>query len=555
MNKNLNGNTQARNPYLWLCLGGVLLSFLCSVHTQLYFSSAGLGVMFVAALAIGAWGLQKRKTSAPQSGFLFAAWALLVSCVLYSYINAKHPAVFISVAGICCAAIAAGCFLLRGTLTAKRICILIGLISMLLHLIYILYTPVATRQHDVSWFNQQDGHYAYIQYLVDNNFTLPAVSPQDYWQFYHPPLHHLLSALFIKTQLFLGLPDYQTYENLQFLTWIYSGAITIASYKLLKQLGLKGVALCVSFSILAMHPAFVLLSGSANNDILFLLFSILAILHAVRWYQAPNYANIVRLAICIGLSMMAKLNGALIAPAALVLFFYHLYQNRRKPWPLLCQFLVFGLICVPLGLWWSVRLHTLFQLPFGFVNPVPTGTPQDISAVPLIAKLFLPDATHLQSVFVRLNAPAEHNFLLSLLKHALFDEFALFKKGAGLQACVALFAVQLPLVFSALVGGIYTARYKTKLYTTPIKLFFAVLFATVVLMYFSFNMQHPQTCTTGFRYVVPTLWVGAIWLGMLITQLQKKGALRHRIVVYTLSGLSGVFCTLSFVVYTLLSVS
>ena len=94
-------------------------------------------------------------------------------------------------------------------LNTATICFLILLSGLLLRLIYISYTGIGTRQHDVhTFFKNNGGHAEYILYLFDNH-KLPDFDPRDIWQFYHPPLHHIICALWLTIVDRIGL-DYTT---------------------------------------------------------------------------------------------------------------------------------------------------------------------------------------------------------------------------------------------------------------------------------------------------------------------------------------------------------
>ena len=78
--------------------------------------------------------------------------------------------------------------------TDENITNIIIIIGILLRTMYIIYTPITERQHDVDYFNYE-GHLSYINTIYETG-KLPETNE---WQYYHPPLHHFLSAVWLKT--------------------------------------------------------------------------------------------------------------------------------------------------------------------------------------------------------------------------------------------------------------------------------------------------------------------------------------------------------------------
>ncbi|MDE7138123.1 MAG: hypothetical protein K2O29_06670, partial [Ruminococcus sp.] len=180
----------------------------------------------------------------------------------------------------------------------------------LLKMYYVLQTSVYTRQHDLGSFGSDAGHAGYIEYLLFNHH-IADFDVRDRWQFYHPPLHHTISAIWIhiNENIFLTGRD-PARESLQTLTLFYSMCIIISAYRILRHFALKGKALYIPLTIISFHPAFILLSGSINNDILSVAFILGAVITTLKWYENPTMKNILKIAVCIGLGMMTKLSAA-----------------------------------------------------------------------------------------------------------------------------------------------------------------------------------------------------------------------------------------------------
>lgn len=83
----------------------------------------------------------------------------------------------------------------------------------------------------------------------------------------------------------LGIDYYAAGENVQILTLFYSSICMVISYKIFRQLGLKGRGLVCAVAIVAFCPTFYIMAGSVNNDILSIAFMLAAVLNTLYWYK------------------------------------------------------------------------------------------------------------------------------------------------------------------------------------------------------------------------------------------------------------------------------
>ena len=99
-------------------------------------------------------------------------------------------------------------------LNSTNITNIIIIIGILLRTMYIIYTPITVRQHDVDYFNYE-GHLSYINTIYKTS-KLPSTNSGQY---YHPPLHHIISATYLHANdLLLNLPFEEAVEGLQIIT-------------------------------------------------------------------------------------------------------------------------------------------------------------------------------------------------------------------------------------------------------------------------------------------------------------------------------------------------
>ncbi len=397
------------------------------------------------------------------------------------------------------------------------VCRLILISGIILRVLYICYTSVYIRQHDVEDFSLvDDGHAAYILYLM-NNKCLPEINPDSVWQFYHPPLHHIICALFLSALNRLSVPpDPVGYELLQVLPCLYSFLFCILSYKTLELFGINGKALCYSTAFVTFHPTLILLSGSINNDMLAALLSMSAIYFTVKWSKDKKLSDIIFTAFCIGFGMASKLTAGLVAPAVALVFLYVFIKNIKEYKRLILQFVLFGIICIPIGLFFPIRNYVKFGLPFNYVPMLSDSDPQHIDK-PFFERLLNFSLYQFSSPFIQWGSDTalynEFNPTIALWKTAAFDGDTFFHNNIAFQAvCVILF-------FCTAFLSVYSAyllvknAIKRSCVNTEHQLLITALSLTIYINYLIFCKDYPHVCTQNMRYCVPLIFTQAALFG------------------------------------------
>ncbi len=400
-------------------------------------------------------------------------------------------------------------------LTAGRIVALLFFLGFLLRLAYILYTSIYLRQHDVEGWDGS-GHLGYIMQLYQNH-ALPEGDVREFWQFYHPPFHHLLEAVWVSLLTGLGM-DLKTTaaEGMQFLTLFYSTVCMVIFYRLLRAFGVKGRALVLSFAIVAFHPTFILLGGSVNNDILSITLMLGAILCTVQWYRKQTVKNILKIALCIGLGMMTKLSAWMVAPGVAVVFLAVLIQNRSRFRALIGQFCAFGGVCVPLGLWWSVRNFLSHGVSPAYVPGLGENNYQYIGNFSVLERLFRFDFTNIYHDIPNME---NINPLMELLKSAMFDELS-YAETPWFH--YLLFWAGVVLAVVAFVAMLIVLIRKNQGFEDPLRMLFGITYLVILGSYYLFCFQYPHMCTENARYVVPLIVFGGLFIGMLLQGLRER---------------------------------
>lgn len=546
-------NTIAKHPYLSMFLVCLMANLLCfGSEGNIPQNALDIEIMIVLIISllfchcmlknygdkINFISGEENKISHNAMFTSVLEYTVLLLFAAYRYTHSQYKGVWIFVVGtilllMLCAS------LYSEKLKMQVISLAIIGESFLVKFYYIFYTSVYTRQNDVGAFGSNSGHFGYIEYILFNH-KLPDFDPREVWTFCHPPLHHFLSAVWIGiNQYVLGVDKDASRESLQTLTLFYSMVVIIAAYKILRYFKLKGISLYIPLMIVAFHPSFTYLAGSVNNDILSIALMMCAIVCTMRWYEEQNIRNILKIALCIGFAMMTKLSAGLIAPSVAVVFLYVLIKNgKNNIKKYIIQFSAFGIVCVPLGLWFEIKNLIKYKMPITYVQEVASGVPQDISDQKFLNRITDFSAKHFKNVFEQwLSIDAngkkigfnENNPIISLFKTSIFGEYVnentFGDNKFALALCKPYFWLCIILAISLFVIMII-ALVKAKNMQPIWKIFFVLFYVFMMLNIYKMSADYPMVCTMNFRYITPTVIVqalfGGIWLASYRGQVAKE---------------------------------
>jgi len=221
---------------------------------------------------------------------------------------------------------------------------------------------------------------------------------------------------------------------------------------------------------------------------------------------------------------------------------------------LIIQFVIFLIISVPIGIWWSVYAYARFGMPIGYVPKLPNNIDQYIGHYSTLARFFDFNLVQVKSVFENWGSPSfEHNILIAILKTSLFGEYD-FRKTVSFIALPAtiLFWTNVILTVLSVFAMVYVCIKKLKNNNYVMKTFFSVMYIVIVGSFIKFCFQFPHTCTMDFRYIVPTLIFGAIAIGLFVNELEKKKTIQNKIISYAICTLTIVFAAFSVLIYSIL---
>lgn len=405
-------------------------------------------------------------------------------------------------------------------------------IGVFLRIFYVLAGQVAeSRQYDIGPIVQQEnrltGHLGYIYYLnIYKHFT--DFDPREIYQFPHPPLHHIIEALWMGIAKLFTNDQVIIAEWLQIPTCVYSIILLFAVLGIIKELGLGKVAGTAIMAVTAFHPNLIFMAGSINNDGLSFMFQFLAIYLTIKWINQissgcnkSSLKTLIWLALAISLGMLAKLSTALIAVPVAFVFLYAFIKawkdSKAFPGKLFGHFVIFGLICIPIGLCWSIRCYIRFNMPMNYIYELPKDSWQYIGDHSLMERFFIPNPVTLISNLSHGSIGLGENMWIQLFRTAALGEcdlsdFSLIAK-LLLMLMMAVNIVVAGIAFIYFIKNIISLKKDFSSNTFVHKAFFLSVYVVIFASYVSFCYKYPHECTMNFRYIVPTILIPAIAWG------------------------------------------
>ncbi len=395
--------------------------------------------------------------------------------------------------------------------------------AVLLRFFYAVMTQGHYFQNDIGFFGQEStGHLGYIYHFFTTG-QLPAVNPMENGQFYHPPLHHALSALLIKVYEILGLDAASGDEYMQMLAVFYGLVTLVFLDKIAKQLKLSCKGRFIAIVLAGFFPYGIMLNVALNNDPLVTMLMIMALYYTLQWYEKPTYPTILAMAVCIGCAMMTKLSAALITPAIAVLMLAKAWQQRDRWKTMLGQFACFGCVVFPLGMWHPVLMRVKWGVPFGYVLQLPLDISQSLVDFTTWDRFF-----NFQGVFDslivswnRFGDYIEYNIWMALWKFAAYGETFFYDITPAIKVPSLIVFAAVGLVFLFLIAGsVWFLVSKKEKWEN--KVLILVSMAIIMVMYLKFCIDYPFVCTMNVRYIMVIIFLGCILMAKLIIGIEEK---------------------------------
>ncbi len=395
----------------------------------------------------------------------------------------------------------------------RSILSIIIILAFIVRLVYIIKIPTTERQHDIE---PGGNGLSYVETIYKTGKL-----PEKNWgQFYHPPLHHILSAMWLKiVDGFYedkDVIDGEMRESLQYLTLIYSMLILYVTYNIFKELKFSKKIKLLLMTIVAFHPALIILSGSINNDELCFLLSIWTIYRLMKWYKKDDALNTVLLAIVTGLSVMTKMAGALIAIPIIFVFLQKLYREMKRAedkkktfFKYFWTYVLFGCISLPIGLWYPIRNWIMFKQKLLFIP-----APGDFLYVgdKTLWQRITPFSVETMKMYC---FPADDfNMISYIFKCSIYGEYIWGDKSEFLNQClyyISLFTNVLLILFSVfyIIKSVFVKNKRNIIWKRALSL----TWLFVLISYISVNIKMPYGCTMDFRYILMNLIIGITFIG------------------------------------------
>lgn len=401
------------------------------------------------------------------------------------------------------------------SLNINKVVIFFGIIA---RMIYVFITDVGTRQHDLGYATLlsdnkvNPGHLGYVEYIAKFGH-LPDFDPFSVFSYYHPPFHHIISALFVKAAYIMGIKEPQLYEVIQLPVFIYSCLTLLIGYAILKLLCKKESRLTLPLILLCFHPGLIYMTGSINNDMIALLFYFLCIYTTMLWFmQGYQNKHLYMMALSIGFGLIAKPNVGILALPMGVIMLIHMIDEYKEERLLSCirKYVIFAAISMPIGLSWTVRNIIRFGTKPGIPSPSPNQYIGDFS---FFSNFGIPMKSSLAFPFYSENASFNNNAWIIMFKTSLFTEiWPADISTVALRACQVIYIL-------AIIFAIYCA---VMCYIKPIKIikngdknlgiFLITGYTTILITFILFVLKYPYTCSCNFRYIAISLLFSAIAL-------------------------------------------
>lgn len=437
---------------------------------------------------------------------------------------------------------------------------------------YVHYTETWERQHDVIGFGADEGHAAYIEYILYNRH-LPDFDPREKWAFFQPPLHHIVSAFVIYTSQKFGANINKAQENTQLATCFYMILVMLVAiwmyFKAMDKkpkaegLSLASEGLITMLSIVGLHPIFILMSGSINNDALALILSLLSLVIAIKWYEKPGLLTTALLAICIGLGMIAKLTGGLVAVPIgilMVIKFLGLDGNVEGPFTqrfgerikyflsnYLLKAVVFVVIVFPLGLSFSIYNKLKWDMPLNYIPPVGENFPETVTFADRLFNIKM--GSVYPCLISRGDEYDEYNVILSAIKTSLFGEYSYADVSRYMKPLTfVLFVAAVLLILVGLYVTFYMTFSKKSKLNIQLRIVLFGTWATYFLAYLYFALSSNNFSAQDFRYAAICIVCEGVFTGAYVDMISDKK--QKRIITTT----AVIFAVSSFMTYFLLGI-
>lgn len=372
----------------------------------------------------------------------------------------------------------------------------------------VFLTNVMQQQNDIGTFSEGSlGHLGYI-YKIYKHTALPTGNPMEQYQYYQPPFSHIVMGIWAKINSLFGMTEEVIAENLQVLALFFSTMILIVAYKIMKEITKSQKGILAGILVIAFFPYLLEYAGAVNNDTLSTLLGLVTVLYMIRWYKNPRWKDIIICALAIGCGMMTKLSVVMLAPAMACVFIYKIIKNKSSFLFYIKQYLAFGVISIPLGIWFPVKNLILYKVPLNFVPVIGWEQGQymgNIYTVP--QRLFEVTWAQLKPLWLSQMRQTEeftYNIGVMFTKYCAFGETRYFPTTQWSKFIGTMMYVMILVLFVFAIALLVVWLRKANC-GKVIKFLLLGSAGMVLLSYVKFCFDYPSVCTANIRYVLVSI--------------------------------------------------
>ena len=438
-------------------------------------------------------------------------------------------------------------FSIKKKWSVLRLTVFIFAAAFVFHIYYIMYSGISYQWDQGQILGKGHGHLGYIEYIHDHMF-LPQFDPREKWQYYHPPLNHIVQAFFMKAQTVAGVNIRIAVYNTTYLPLLYLMLTLVFFFRISEQMGLEKKYGNLVLTVCACSPAFFYIGSYVNNDMLSILLMMASLYFSLKWYKDKKISTVLKAALCFGLGMFTKMSVWMSAVPIAVIFIAALAKDikakkKRAAGVWFGQMAAFLAVAAPLSFYWSIRNYVRFGMPIGYI-PVNQDDTQIITQ-DVLTRLFDFDPAQLTMpcvAFLRSgDSYNEYNPLIALIKSSSCAMRLPGYINYPLLAATILVCILSFICMAAVIAGRNTVK---PLYKIMLASFYAVL----MISYYVFCLKYPHVCTEEIRYASPVIFIGAFFMAysLSLTAKSKKFSSLGRVIVSS----ALVFCALSLIMIT-----
>lgn len=397
--------------------------------------------------------------------------------------------------GIIVLLVYAGILNKKQKLTTEKIITLLMFAGFIMRIGYMAYTPCNVRSHDLWEIDiNSSGHAAYILTLLTEH-RLPDTNDI---QFYQQPFFYMLgsSVSSLVNNLLGSSNPYNLVDATKIVSCTASCSTLFLTDKLSRKCGIGNKGRMVAVAFIAFLPTFFLTGGCISPDALAALFMVLEFFYTLKWYENASLQNTILLAIIYGLGVMTKFSCGTVALFTSGIFFYSLWKSikQKNAVVYIKKFIIFGIISLPIGLWYSVRNYIKFGQPFGYVLQIPNTSDLYTGEYSLIARVLSVSLKNIVSTPYT-HVLDDYNAPVYFLKSSLFGEFVF--QIPGVFPCLLLYAEAVIVMVTL---GAVIWQYKRN----RMDCWGNLLLVMTVIFYLSVNLfyiRYPFGCSMDYRYM------------------------------------------------------